>query len=235
MSDSVVWHDLECGSYRADLPLWRELAARVAPEAVLEIGAGTGRVALDLAQRGHRVIALEREGELARELQRRAGRLPIEVIEADACSFELARAVGLCIAPMQAVQLLEDRLGLFRSVAGALRPGGTLAMAILPEQLGAFELELDPDVLERDGVLYASAPTALRTTATSVVLERRRRISGEREAAPALDVVQLARLTVAQLAREAAVAGFRELGTSSISATDAHVGSDVLLLTRGPQ
>ncbi len=22
----VVWHELECGSYRADLPLWRELA-----------------------------------------------------------------------------------------------------------------------------------------------------------------------------------------------------------------
>jgi hypothetical protein len=24
---SVIWHDLECGSYAADLPLWRELAA----------------------------------------------------------------------------------------------------------------------------------------------------------------------------------------------------------------
>ncbi len=26
-SSAVVWHDLECGSYAADLPLWRELAS----------------------------------------------------------------------------------------------------------------------------------------------------------------------------------------------------------------
>ena len=26
-SHTVIWHDLECGSYAADLPLWRELAA----------------------------------------------------------------------------------------------------------------------------------------------------------------------------------------------------------------
>ena len=24
---TIVWHDVECGGYRADLPLWRELAA----------------------------------------------------------------------------------------------------------------------------------------------------------------------------------------------------------------
>ena len=28
---AVIWHDLECGSYRADLPLWRELAGDAAP------------------------------------------------------------------------------------------------------------------------------------------------------------------------------------------------------------
>ena len=31
----VIWHDLECGSYRADLPLWRELAVRE-PGPILE-------------------------------------------------------------------------------------------------------------------------------------------------------------------------------------------------------
>ncbi len=25
--DAVVWHDVECGAYAADLPLWVELAA----------------------------------------------------------------------------------------------------------------------------------------------------------------------------------------------------------------
>ncbi|MBV9839279.1 MAG: hypothetical protein JO156_14285, partial [Solirubrobacterales bacterium] len=54
---SVVWHDLECGSYHEDLELWRELARRHG-DPVLEIGAGTGRVSLELARRGHRVVAL---------------------------------------------------------------------------------------------------------------------------------------------------------------------------------
>ena len=59
-SSEVIWHDLECGWYRADLPLWRELAAQH-PGPVLEIGAGSGRVALELARAGHAVTALERE------------------------------------------------------------------------------------------------------------------------------------------------------------------------------
>ena len=45
----VMWHDVECGSYVADLPLWRRLAAE-AGGPVLDVGAGTGRVALDLAR-----------------------------------------------------------------------------------------------------------------------------------------------------------------------------------------
>ena len=55
----VLWHDIECGSYDLDLPLWRELADREGSP-VLDVGAGTGRVALDLARRGHEVVALDR-------------------------------------------------------------------------------------------------------------------------------------------------------------------------------
>ena len=43
----VLWHDLECGGYDLDLPLWRELADREGSP-VLDVGAGTGRVAPDL-------------------------------------------------------------------------------------------------------------------------------------------------------------------------------------------
>ena len=64
--DHVRWHDLECGGYRADLRLWRTLADEQvphhadAPVRVLDLGSGTGRVALDLASRGHRVLGVER-------------------------------------------------------------------------------------------------------------------------------------------------------------------------------
>ena len=57
---NAIWHDLECGAYAEDLPLWRSLASTYG-DPVLDVGAGTGRVALDLARRGHRVTALDRE------------------------------------------------------------------------------------------------------------------------------------------------------------------------------
>jgi len=230
MSDKAIWHDLECGAYSADLGLWRELAAHAHPSPVLEIGAGTGRVALDLARHGHRVIALERDGDLAAELRRRAQGLAVEVLEADACAFELPEPVALCVVPMQTVQLLDDRAAFFGCARRALRPGGMLALAILPGELGTFEVELEPDVLERAGVRYLSSPTALRKTPTAVVLERARRITGTREVPPTLDVIELAQVTPGSLADEAASAGFTELGTRTIEPTDAHVGSDVVVL-----
>ena len=47
----VVWHDLECSGYDEDLPLWHALAAETGGP-VLDVGAGTGRVSLELADAG---------------------------------------------------------------------------------------------------------------------------------------------------------------------------------------
>ena len=66
---AIIWHDVECGAYAADLPLWRELAATEAGP-VLDVGAGAGRVALELARAGHDVTALDLDPELLAELRR---------------------------------------------------------------------------------------------------------------------------------------------------------------------
>jgi len=68
---SVIWHDLECGAYAQDLPLWRTLAAERG-DPILDVGAGTGRVAIDLARRGHRVTALDHDHALLSERGRRS-------------------------------------------------------------------------------------------------------------------------------------------------------------------
>ena len=120
--DAVIWHDLECGAYTADLPFWSELARDVRGP-VLDIGAGTGRVALALARSGRAVIALEREASLAQELRRRARGLALEVIVADACDFQLAAPVALAIVPMQTIHLLADRPAFLGCARRALAPG----------------------------------------------------------------------------------------------------------------
>src|SRR5439155_26878977 len=71
LTAAAIWHDVECASYEADLPLWRELAAR-ARGPILDLGCGTGRVALDLAARGHDVTGLDCEPSFVQAMSARA-------------------------------------------------------------------------------------------------------------------------------------------------------------------
>jgi len=204
--DTVLWHDLECGGYTADLALWRELAGdpgRLGGP-VLDLGAGTGRVALDLARRGHEVVALDLDHSLVEALRRRARGLAVEAVHGDARAFALGRAFALVLAPMQTVQLLGGRegvRGLLRSTRHHLVPGGLLAAALAeaipfdtPSPEGCAPAPAPavdgraggslpmveppaPDLLEAGGWLYASLPVAVRPDpdgSGATWLERRR-------------------------------------------------------------
>jgi SAM-dependent methyltransferase len=235
---SAIWHDLECGAYAEDMSLWRSLAARQG-DPVLDIGAGTGRVALDLARRGHRVTALDSDAELLAELQRRADGLELDTVTADARDFELGRRYALCLVPMQTIQLLggrEGRVSFLRCAQRHLQRRGLLAIAIA-ETLELYELIEGvsgpvPDICERDGVVYSSQPTAVRAEDDRFVLERRREtITATGDRSVSEDVVSLDRLTREQLELEAGEAGLRCAGRASVPATDDYVGSAVVMLS----
>jgi SAM-dependent methyltransferase len=234
---AVVWHDLECGAYHADLPLWRELA-RAARTPVLDVGAGTGRVSLDLAERGVTVIAVDRDTPLLAELARRAGALPVHCHTADAREMMLPeRDLDLCLVPMQTVQLLggaPGRARFLRAVHRHLRPGGLLACAI-SEHLEAFDVADGalpaPDAATVGGERYLSHPTALRLRAGRAVLERRREVRrGARLLHSEPNVIELDLLTAAGLEREALAAGWRCEAARPIAPTAEHVGSTVVML-----
>jgi SAM-dependent methyltransferase len=233
---TVLWHDLECGGYVEDLPLWRELAAAT-DGAVLDVGAGTGRVTLDLARRGTPVVALDADGDLLAELARRAAGLAIETVTADARDFSLGRRFGLILVPMQTVQLLGGAEGRARFLACArehLAPGALLAAA-LADALDAFDEEHSepplPDVREIDGTLYASRPVAVRDHGERVAIERIRETvdhAGRRTAEG--DVVVLDRLAPAAFEAEGRATGLEPLPGRTIPQTDEYVGSQVVLL-----
>lgn len=233
----VIWHDLECGSYAEDLPLWRELASRHG-DPVLDLGAGTGRVALDLARAGHRVTALDRDGQLLAALEQRAAGLPVETVLADARGFDLGRRFPLCLIPMQTIQLLADsteRVRCLRCVGAHLDAGGVAAIA-LSEALEPFDprpgvrLPL-PDLRELDGVVYSSQPTAVRAGEGAYVLERRREIV-QRDGRHTVDEdrIRLAALRAGELEREGELAGLSVRPRRTIAATSDYVGSTVVIL-----
>ena len=242
MSDTVIWHDLECGRYERDLPLWLDLAATYgAGRTILDVGAGTGRVSLALGRAGYSMIALDYDAELLAELALRVGGLPIKPVLGDARDFKLSEGpFGLCIVPMQTLQLLggeDGRVGFMRSARSHLADGGVVAVAIADaDDFEEFEWhEGDPyplpDMLELDGCLYSSQPTAVRRDGGTFVLERRREVvdhaGGHRQDADriALDVV-----TARDVEEAGLRAGLKPLAIQEVPPTGEHIGSEVVIL-----
>ena len=234
----AIWHDVECGGYKADLPLWSELAA-AAGGPVLDLGCGTGRVALHLAGQGHEVTGLDREPELVAELNSRAGDLPCRGEVGDARDFALARRdFALALAPMQLLQLFSggaERTACLASAAAHLRPGGVFAAAIVEEVPGGFNREDQavPDTREVDGHVYASLPIETAVDPKRITIRRLRKVvssTGVLERSD--DRIVLRQLSAATLAAEAAAAGLAPIGRREIPPTLDHVGSTVVLLER---
>ena len=233
---AVIWHDAENGAYSGDLALWEELAAE-AGGPVLDIGCGTGRVALHLARRGHVTIGLDLEPELIAALADRAEGLPLRAIAADARRFDLRDEVALALAPMQLAQLLADgaeRVECLECVASQLRPGGRIALSIvewLPEAAeGPPPL---PDVREVDGWVYSSLPLDAVDIGEEIVIQRlRQTVSPTGDLSEERNEIRIRTLTADELEAEGAEAGLVPRPRRRIAPTDLHVGSTVVVLEK---
>jgi SAM-dependent methyltransferase len=235
-AEAVIWHDVECGGYDADLALWERLAGE-AGGPVLELGCGTGRVALHLARRGHRVIGVDREPELVASLRERGRELPVEALAGDARELRLPERAAPVIAPMQLLQLLpsaEDRVRCLSAVARVLPPGGSFAAAIverLPEPGGGQDPI--PDVRDVEGWVYSSLPVDAAVDRGDIVVRRLRQTvspAGHLEEEP--NEIRIHALSAERLEAEGAEAGLAPRERLAIPPTDLHVGSTVVVLAK---
>jgi SAM-dependent methyltransferase len=232
----ALWHDLECADYREDLPLWRSLASE-AGGPVLDVGAGTGRVTLDIASGGCAVVALDTEAALLAALAHRAGGLPVETVVADARSFEIARRFSLVVVPMQTLQLLEGpdgRAAFLQRALAHMEPGGLVAAAVA-DPMDCFD-DAHPDPPPPAArwiadVCYSSQLLSVVDDGGRAALHRRREILGPGECRSAEDVViHMDRLSASDVELEAAALGFGVEPSRQVPETETHLGCAVAML-----
>ena len=127
-------YDLFYGDFDADLPMYTGFAGRTSGP-VLEIGAGTGRVAMALAKEGCRITGLEASDEMLSIARRKiqAGQFAnrVSLVLGDMRRFTLDERFGLAIAPINTFLhnlTLEDQLATLYSIKRHLRPGGLLVL-----------------------------------------------------------------------------------------------------------
>jgi SAM-dependent methyltransferase len=237
--NEVIWHDIECGSYEADLPLWDELA-RATGGPVLELGCGTGRVVFHLARHAPLVIGVDCEPDLVAAIWERMGETNGDAELDDVCEFHFSERFDLVLAPMQLIQLLagsDERVACLACTHENLTPGGRAAFAIVEDMpegpSGGTAAPPLPDVREIEGWIYSSLPLEPLLAEGSIFVRRlRQTVSPDGELSEDLNEVELRMLSAEILEQEAMEAGLRAVGRREIPPTEAHVGSTVVIFEK---
>jgi SAM-dependent methyltransferase len=137
-------YDVDLVEDPGDLDLYLALATR-ADGPLLELAAGTGRLAIPLARAGHEVTAVDIDPAMLARLRRRAAEAGpgverrLDVVEADLLDLRLgaAGAFGFAFIALNSLFLLATRDAqrqAFRKMAAHLAPGGLAAVDVwLPD------------------------------------------------------------------------------------------------------
>jgi ubiquinone/menaquinone biosynthesis C-methylase UbiE len=126
---------------RRDVAFWCRLAA-AQPGPVLELGCGTGRIAVPVARAGARLVGIDRSGPMLGRARRRLRRARLQtralLVRGDirALPFRPRKPFACVMAPYGILQSLtreRDLAATLASVAGVLRRGGLFAIDLVPD------------------------------------------------------------------------------------------------------
>ena len=162
MKDSPYdpWADIYDSVYsyvRDDIPFYVEEAAR-ADGAVLEMGCGTGRVAIPIAQSGVETVGVDSSTAMLDVARGKARRLglgddSLGLVLADMRELSLDRQFALAIIPFRgflALLTVEDQRRTLSRIREHLAPGGMLAFDIFVPDLNMLLQEGDTAYHLRD-------------------------------------------------------------------------------------
>lgn len=141
----AAYYDHAYRSYRPDVGFYVELAR--GSESVLELGVGTGRIAMALAEQGTRVVGIDRMPNMLERFRERLAKAPkrvrenVELHEGDLRSVRLEQRFPLVIAPFNVMMHLYERTDVEQALATVLahlEPDGAFAFDVLMPDLAAM-------------------------------------------------------------------------------------------------
>jgi SAM-dependent methyltransferase len=127
--DDGARYDAEYGGIDDDGRFFLDLAKACGPR-VLDLGCGTGRLAIPLCRSGKQVTGLDAMLTMIDHARRKAAGLPIRWVDGDFRNFDLGGTYDLAISCAHAFQSLlteDDQRRFLACVARHVMPGGVLA------------------------------------------------------------------------------------------------------------
>jgi SAM-dependent methyltransferase len=157
--------------------VFQDLAGYQAGQRILEIGCGTGKATVPLAERGYQVVAVELGDDMARVARRQlAGFDRVEVVTADFETWPLPAEPFDVVFSATAFHWIDPAVRM-RRAAAALRPGGVLAIVSTEHILGGtvpFFVAVQ-DCYER---FDPATPSGLRQVAADEIPRDERELAG---------------------------------------------------------
>jgi SAM-dependent methyltransferase len=135
------FYDLDVEDYEDDVALYRELAAE-RRGLILELGCGTGRVALALAADGREVVGVDLSAAMLDYARARDTGGRVEWFESDMRDLDLGRRFALVLAPLGVLQHLEtvdDVVATFEVIARHLAADGVAVIDVEAPRPEDFE------------------------------------------------------------------------------------------------
>jgi SAM-dependent methyltransferase len=126
-----------------DVAFYRRLAGETGGP-ILDVGCGTGRVAVDLASDGHEVVGVDLSAPMLRLAERRRATFPADLADrltfrrADLMTLDLGRDFALIVAPARVFQFMlttDAQRQALAALRSHLRPDGRLVLDLFDPRL----------------------------------------------------------------------------------------------------
>jgi len=177
-------YDLEHLGDSEDVEFYVSLVRRLQPRKVLELGCGTGRITLPLAEQGTQlafdVTGLDSQAEMLETAKKRLLQAPpkvrerLRLIQGDMRTWQSESAFDLIVIPCSSIShllTLQDQLTVWNQCRRNLRPGGRFVVEITMPNMATFAdsfnvppralVEIDVDKSdESDGVRFIRRKTS---------------------------------------------------------------------------